>query len=392
MIKVALIEFDYHAEVLRNTLHILDQEEIEVHVFTSQKIWEQVDWKGNNPKLSLQQKEQSFATYLNQQVSSINACQVVLFNTVASNFKKWIDIGIKPTKLLRIHNANAYFNKLSNAFKPKFTPFYLWKDSSHLVRKTIGEREDVFRRKFISGVEHFLFPSEGIRKYATNNYQLSTEQCWTLPFGFWKEAPSYLANTGDKFKVSIIGRVDQRNRDYDLVVESMTSLLPFLEENNLHLELVLLGMAQSSYGRQISKSLGRLTSKYFTPTTFSGFVSQDKFDQHIRETDFFIIPTKIDTRYTIYQEKYGFTKISGSINDVIKYHKPAIINSAYPVDQDMSPVFEKYNSSDHLTAKIQEWMTSKAYEKFDFEKHLDPYRLDSIKATYLNAFRQIIKD
>lgn len=390
-IKIALIEFDYHAEVLRNTLRILQQPNIAVQVFTTEKIWNQVNWQEHQYfDLSLKKEGESLSNFLNTQIGNINSCDIALFNTVASNFKTWCQLDIRAEKLIRIHNANAYFNSLTKAYKPKFSPFYIWKDSSHFVRKTVGELDWFYRKKFISGIDHFIFPSENIRSYAIKVYHIQDDTSWTLPFGFWENKRSYTINDSNHFKICIIGRVDQRNRDYDTIVSAIKEVLPFLVTKDMKLELALLGTATSNYGKRISKELEALKSVHFKPIYFQGFIPQEDFDRHINECDFFIIPTKIKTRYTIYEEQYGYTKISGSINDVIKYHKPALINKDYPVDNDMQSLFLSFSDSKDLANKIMKWITSRNYQNIEFTQVLEKYQLEAIQKKYRSVFERIL--
>lgn len=392
-IKIALIEFDYHAEVLRNTLRILQQPNTTVQVFTTEKIWNQVNWKENKYfDLYLQKEAESLSQFLNAHISNINSCDIALFNTVASNFKTWSQLNIQAVKLIRIHNANAYFNSLTKAYKPKFTPFYIWKDSSHFVRKTVGELDWFYRKKFITGIDHFIFPSESIRKYALENYGLQEHNSWTLPFGYWENEKNYTINESRHFKICIIGRVDQRNRDYDTIVNTIKEFLPALVVNQMRLELVLLGSATSNYGKRISKELDTLSSEHFKPVYFQGFVPQEDFDRHINECDFFVIPTKIKTRYTIYEERYGYTKISGSINDVIKYHKPALIHKDYPIDDDLQPLFLSYSDSQDLARKILEWIKSRSYQNILFPQVLENHQLKAVQRKYRSVFEHILQN
>lgn len=389
--KIALIEFDYHAEVLRNTLYILQQPDLEVEVFTTEKIWKQVNWQGKEFfKTYLQRANQSLGSFLKEQFDTLDNVDLILYNTVASNYRKWSELDLKPLKLLRIHNANTYFSPLRTSFSPKFTPFYIWKDSSHFVRKTIGELDWMYRKKFVAKIDHFIFPSESIKNYVGENYPVGKNMIWSLPFGFWTEEKQYPLNKSNTFKICIIGKVDQRNRDYDSVVKGISGLLPYLESSGNKLELILLGTAASSYGKRISKELHALTSDFFIPTYFDGFVPQNEFDQHIKEADFFIIPTKIETRYTIYTERYGYTKISGSINDVIKYHKPALINQEYPLDSDMRSIFETYATPIDLAKKIKVWISNRSYQKIKFADALISYQLNSIQHQYKDTFNKIL--
>ncbi|CAG5081025.1 hypothetical protein [Parvicella tangerina] len=391
-IKVAIIEFDYHAEVLRNTLHILRQPGIDVTVFTSIKIWEQVNWQEQDYfQLYLKEDEISLNKFLGLHLKTLNQNHIVLFNTIASNYKTWSELKITGATVLRIHNANTYFNPLIKTFKPKLTPFYVWKDSSHFARKTIGEFDWYYRKKLMNQVDHFAFPGSQITSYVTNNFAVPLEKAWTLPFGYWNKPKTYRGNNPDKIKISVIGKVDQRNRDYKVVVDAISNLMPYLRESNKHLELVLLGKANTSYGVRIINGLKEMTSNNFSITYFSGFVPQSEFDQHIAESDFFIIPTRIKTRYTIYEEFYGYTKISGSINDVIKYHKPALINESYPLDRDIKDMFVSYSNSTDLADKIILWIESETYKQIDSIVALSSYRLDQMQKTYRNTLNHILQ-
>lgn len=390
-VKVAIIEFDYHAEVLRNTLHILEHPGIELMVFTSKRIWEQVNWQGEDYfELRVMDPKDSVSKFIKDELVTINLNDIVLFNTIASNYRLWADLKITSTTLLRVHNANAYFSKMFKAFKPKLTPFFIWKDTSHLIRKSVGELDWHYRKKFIDRIDHFAFPSNQITLHVKKQFQLQDNTTWTLPFGFWKETKSYPRNTSDKFKICIIGKVDQRNRDYDTVVSGMKQLIPRLKNSQKKIELILLGAAGTAYGRRITSELDDLICDVFKPVHFDRFVPQEDFDKHTSEADFLIIPTKIDTRYTIYSEKYGYTKISGSVNDVIKYHKPALIFNEYPVDDDMNEIFVSYEDASDLSDKIMEWLNTRGFEHIDFTKALASYQLKEVQKTYRSTFEQII--
>ncbi len=390
-ISVALIEFDYHAEVLRNSLHILSQPALIVHVFTSEKIWRQVNWQDENYfELSLQKKDESMQAFLNHHLHEINACDLALLNTVASHFKKWSDLKLTVPMLLRIHNSNTFFNSITQTYRPKWTPFYLWKDGSHLIRKTIGEMDWYYRKKFTDRVDHHIFPSHQIAKHAVNSFNLEKDKVWTLPFGFWKNSKNYTRNTSEHFKVCIIGKVDQRNRDYKTVLDAIELILPFLHKSKKSLELILLGKANSNYAKRMVGKFKKLSSSSFSLTSYPDFVPQQEFDEQVSTCDFFIIPTKIETRYTIYTEHYGYTKISGSINDVIKHHKPALITKKYPVDDEMKALFGGYSDSKELAQLLQDWMTSKDFDKIDFSQTLANYNLTAVQQQYLGVFKKIL--
>ncbi len=238
-IKVALIEFDYHAEVLRNTLHILNQNAIEVVVYTSEKIWNDVNWK-ESPffELHIWKKRVAFSEYLTAEIDSINKNDLVLFNTVASNYKAWAQANISAYKLLRIHNSNTYLNTNNFKFDFKLSLFHMWKDTSHIIRKSIGELDWYYRNQFMKKLDGYVFPNEFTKEYAIDNYGVSDSSSWSLPFGYIDKVRSTSEKT-NSVKIGVIGKVDQRYRDYQCVIDSIKQIVPQLKSQNKKIELVL---------------------------------------------------------------------------------------------------------------------------------------------------------
>ena len=116
--KIAIFEFDYHEEVLRNFCHIADQDSFEIMIFTRERLWNNVniDIKDLMSSFSVFQlkKGESISSFFDKHISKINTADVVLFNTLASDFKFFSGLSIKPPVILRIHNTNAYFQKFGS--------------------------------------------------------------------------------------------------------------------------------------------------------------------------------------------------------------------------------------------------------------------------------------
>lgn len=386
--KVSIVELDYHAEVMRNTLSILKGRDFQLKVFSNAAIWKKVAW-AEEVELHLLEPTQSADQFIEAKASLINDSDLILINTVASNFKAWSQFRFKAPVLLRIHNANANFNRLPKNYQMIWQPFFLWKDLSHFLRKILGEGEARYQKLFFSRIDHFAFPNADMRQYALNHYPLKAENCWSLPFSFWEELNPPKKPEAQKVQISIIGKIDRRNRDYEKVLKAFAIIVPQLTALNLQLELCLLGKAQGRYAKQILKAFKSLESAHFKLKAFRNFIPQEEFEAKIQNTDFLIIPTRIETRFTIYKEYYGSTKISGSVNDVIRYHRFALIEGSYPVPESIKEAFSAYSDPTDLAHQVLMQLQERGYTRKDFARILADYKIENIRKHYYSVFNAI---
>ncbi|HSH51312.1 MAG TPA: hypothetical protein VK982_06280, partial [Bacteroidales bacterium] len=63
-------------------------------------------------------------------------------------------------------------------------------------------------------------------------------------------------------------------------------------------------------------------------------------------------------------ELNGYTKISGNVNDIILYKKPAIISSAYPLDNLLKTVTKGYKNKEDFSRILLQWVNQKEYQKY----------------------------
>jgi len=391
-IKISIIEFDYHAEVLRDFCRITENTDFLVRIFTTEKIWSAV---GNyqeklpaNFQLFQKTKGKSLSRFIYCNYKELNSSDVIIFNTIASNFRLFSRLKLDPVLVVRIHNANAYFNKLLKTYKPIFTPFFVCKDLSHFLRKTIGELDWYYRKKFLHKVHYFAFPSKLILQHAIDTFHIQKTKAVYLPLSYTStemKKTKTLENTNTT--VIVTGRVDRRVRDYMILYKSFKLAL---SKNNKPIRLVLLGKSNSVYGKKIVKLFKALESDKFSFISFPNYIEQDLFKNYIDNSDFLILPIKIDARYTIYNEKYGYTKMSGSINDLIKYQKPGLINAEYPLDDDLKFITEPYKDEKELADKIIAWSESEKYKSINFKDALKNYQLSKIQAYFKKTIKSML--
>lgn len=390
--KLSVIEFDYHAEVLRNTLKILDGVKVDVRVYSRRKIWEQANWQGKDlvPKTYLLEENESLSPFIRQHLSALNDSDLLLFNTLASNFKFWNSLELKAPRLLRIHNAHANFKSLREGYKPIFTPFFLWKDFSHFVRKIFREGEHHHQKGFVAKTDFYAFPDELIRNYAVQELQVRDHQAFSLPFSFWEEEDLKHLPKGTDIQISIIGKIDPRNRDYEMVLSAIRQVLPQLSKSDQHLKLCCLGKAKGAYAKKMVKAFSELENKNFGFRYFKDFIPQEKFEAEVAASQYLLIPTKAKTRFTIYEEHYGFSKISGNINDLIRYHRMALIQADYPLKRAFDPLFIKYHTSGDLADQLLA-LSKKPLPKPNFKELLADYNRQAMQKHYMDTFNRLIE-
>ena len=352
--KLAVIEIDYHAEVLRNLCEGLSGSGVETTVFCTTSIAKAVGPPAQFPDIRWEtpSEQESVPAFITRNLEQINTCDAIFFNTLATHFQFFAQIDFKPPVILRLHNASTYLQN-HPPYKPIFTPFFLFKDASHFVRKVLGENEPRWRKAFVQTVNYFCFPDSAlehsVRKAGWMEGRTSLDP---LPFtlhasGFEKEPEPSQRN------ITIIGSLDPRRRNYGAVLDAFGLLIPELQQS---CTLTLLGRPRGAYGNRLLRDFEALQRPGFTVKSYRAFVPQEEFERVIRQTDFLIIPALERTRYTIYTEYYGKTKISGNIYDMIRYGKPAIIPKHYALDPDVNKMTARYAKSSDLARLIINWI------------------------------------
>jgi hypothetical protein len=390
--KIGIVEFDYHPEVLRNIVLLLQESEHKVTIFTTEKIWNNVGLYDSNDdlpshfKLYAKSEKEAYKSYIVKHLENINTNNILIFNTIASNFKIFNSLKLKPTIVVTVHNSNTFFNKGFN-YTPILSPFYLWKDFSHIIRKSIIEIDWYHRNQFLKKVNYFTFPNTPISEYAIANNFVSKDKIILppLPMTFYKGRES-LKEAIDVVKITVIGTIDKRRRDYDLLFKAFEKITT---QSNTSIELTLLGKSASKYSKRIINKFDKLSSNTFKLTTFDSFVEQDLFNKVIDTTDFLIVPLKLETRYTIYNETYGKTKVSGNENDMIKWGIPSIFPKNYSISERILKMCAFYDSSTDLANIVIEWVNNKKFAQIKPDEYLNEFNLNRSRAEFNSTIHSL---
>ena len=381
--KLALLEFDYHAEVLRNTCLALADAPISVHVFTTENIWRTVGLH-----------QHAFANitvdccargdvipFLEAALPGINACDAILFNTAAARFSTLRRLAFQKPVLVRVHNSHAFFGSLRDYKRPR-SAFLLWKDFSHLVRKLIGERDHHHMKSFVRGVDGYVFPTERMRSHAIESYGLDPTRCFYVPMVSLKPVPPEptIVPVDDQIELSVIGRIDPRNRDYDQLIRATARVPSLAQARGRRVVLNLLGSANTRFGRHVVRTVSSFESDYFHVKAFSDFVPQDVFSTTVSRSHGLILPIRHQTRYTIYPEYYGDTKISGAIHDLITYQKPALVDDRVAFGPPFDALIRPYHGAQGLAEHMVDFIPP----TFDPSQLAEHFSQAAVVAAYQN--------
>jgi len=382
--EITIIELDYHAEVLRNLILILQETEIKFNIITRRKIWEKVNLKNDYPIFFIESY-----TNLNHLITKksdiIKNVDIIFFNTIASNFRYFYQLQTNAKIIVRVHNSYTFFSP-----KYHFTPtfFQLWKDTSHLVRKELFELDWLFKKRFLNTVDFFSFPNQIFSQFAIHQDLIVPQKVLLpcLPLTFFNPIPKQNNNS---IRISIIGTIDQRRRNYKMLLSSLYHL-----DNQIDFPIIitLLGEGKGVMGKIILNKFKKQNLKNIKVETFNDFVPNDKFESILSETILLLSPIHQKTKFNIYTEEYGRTKISGSINDMIKYGIPILIPDFYPTSTELNQIVFKYHETPNLLAtKIKESIISIQQKDLNFNEILKNYSKNKISSDFLKSITKIVK-
>lgn len=389
--RIILIEFDYHPEVLRGTIEIFQNLPYDIDVYVLERIWGKIelDTISKNVKLYIASDKKDSRRLIKENIDSINEANLIIFNTLASQFAFFTKLNLLPPVVLRIHNSNAYLDPWNN-LDFGISSFYLKKDLCYLLGRGLGRMELYWRSKFVrEKVTYFCFPNNIIEKYAIGKGYVEKKQVVPpFPFVFSKNTKGHKKTLNECMEITIVGAIDKRRRDYEIVFNAFNKILPFTD---IKIKLNLLGKPIGAYGKGILKKFSLIEDDYFRLNYYNQFVPDSEFDDVMVRTDFLIIPIVFKGRYRIFKEIYGKTKISGNINDMILFHKPALLPDYYEVEKPVLSYIETYNSTDNLAEKLKSWIKEKQFMNFNMNVLYNIYQLDRVSEEFACTFKEILE-
>lgn len=348
--KLAVMELECHAEVLRNTVLLLRHlPKLEVTIYSTIEIWEETALDFHeypSIRVVLKPANQSVQLFLEEKREEINGHFWLLFNTIQENFGLIDQLKLEISIWVRVHNSNFYFAEQKHR-----VPDYSRGGLTLSLKKWI-RRENKHKQRFLEQVERFLFPNQAMSDFAMQEYQLDAEriQLPPLPLVHYKEN-SEMAENRDSFRIVVVGTLDPVRRDYEFLQLVLQKWLVLVSKP---VELILLGAGEGKNAEKIKADLHAVASDKLKIRTYPKLVNQLEFDEQIQRADVLFSPLKLNTSFHVSPERYGQTKVSGGVNDGIAAGKKIILPAAYGMESDLKDFLLPYTNVDDCVEILQQ--------------------------------------
>ncbi len=385
--KIAFVELFFHHEVLLNLCRLLARSNYEVSVFTTRAISKSIgdNYEREANQWFFKKEEESAPAFLERQKGSLDECDIIVFNTLAAHFKFFATFQLKAKTILIIHNAHTFLQPSKHRrLPPKIGD---WPKAVLMMAKKVGlDSEYYYREKVLEQINYLSFPSEEVEKsMRAIGYLKDYQTCAPLPFTYFEGKTK--KETSPKIRITITGTIDKLSKDYELVFEAFSKIKDKLKHP---IELCLLGLPKGVYGKKVVQLFQQLKGPQLEVITFDKEVPQKKYEAILQQTDFVIVPLRKVSIYSIYEEHYGKSKVSGGINDMIRFGLPGLVVQHYPLNENLQQITATYENETELASKLLVWINEQLYEKLEIEKALEVYTLKETRKSLIETLDQIM--
>jgi hypothetical protein len=365
---LAIIELYQHDEVLRHYCDLLSDSGYNIKVFCSKVVYESLEeyTEGGRFEWYVNDEEASIPDFISENEGMIKEADLVFITTALSDFKAFYELSTKNKTLLLVHNARSFLAPNQNlAFREPILDRLRW-------LKLYFQGAHFYKKKMLESLTGVAFPTETILKYVKETFDLPAHlKLMSLPFAYakkWEKLPA------DKITITIPCTVSSELRDYQSVAAAFQKIKNDLPNK---IQVVLLGKPKGD-GNKIIKSFKDLECDKLEVLSFKHFIAAPEYEKWLMVTDFLILPLKVYGRNHIYQELLGYSKISGGINDMIRFGIPALIPTHYSLDTTLKEISGRYLENE-LEVKIGKWISETPFLKLRNNKKGLLEKYDRIK-------------
>lgn len=263
---------------------------------------------------------------------------LVILNSIDSKLLILFGILIiaKPGRILvNLHDVNNFFRV----------------NPSLNVRTNI---RSISKKLLMLLTDGYIVNAESMKAYIIKNYLTKKPVYWLQPVYYKPESPAQVPVTN---AIVVPGSIDQRRRDYDLVLQVIQEMLKY----KLPIKWILAGKPMEDYGVEIIEKARGLNRQGADISFYKEVIPENEFQQIIAVSSWILSPLVSST--TIHDnivEVYGESKGSGNVYDAIRHAKPLIIPSAVTVPKEIVSSCIKYESKDNLVEQLLKILTDDA--------------------------------
>lgn len=302
---------------------------------------------------------------------------VIHINTISKYYKEFAAVNWKTKVVLTVHNIDTYFdnplNKQVDLLKYRLsklsiqklkTSFYL--PIKYFFKEIIRQKQrDLIIKNLKAKGDKFLIYSDAQKTYLQKFIDAS--KIIVFPFCIHQPHKDSSENN-QKIRICIPGSVDNERRDYINFFEVLKQNISYLKDK---IAIDLLGYIPKTnqFLVPIIKQLESLGIQLFYQTSF---LKADEYEQRLNTCDIILGNLKVNLNN---QSKYGETKETGVVFNMIKAAKPGIFPIGYSTpshlksiclnyEEDVFPVLKNLIDTPSLVKDLKEKakLVVKAYE------------------------------
>jgi len=381
--NIAIVELESHNEVLRAYLLVLMEMDYTVLCMTTPFNQDQLVDLRNDEKIDfiLKEKTDSYENFFAKNHERLSVCDTAIVTTVPLRDSFFQTYRFPCKSIFVVHKYHSYFNP-SNHVK-----ILGLKDVGRMVKGKLASYSNMYLQA-ISNFSAIVMPSDGSYDYAKQcNDHSPNKLLGALDFAI-NELKSKKQNN-KTLQVVIPGTIGMKSRDYKPFIEAIKTIKNKVPNP---IEFHLLGRPMGSYGEQVIADCKKIESTQIQFSIYQEFILQSKFDEIMLKADFLILPIAEYMKFDIYQEKNGYSCVSGNINDMLKYGLPSILPSYYPLDKNLEQIVSRYHNSEELGEILLDWIKNKEYDKIkeQTEAILKPFRPKAMSSKFGRVLEQLV--
>ena len=272
-------------------------------------------------------------------------------NTLSRYYKAFAGIEWNAAVYFSIHNVELWYdNGLANRFGIYwyrirwYTIKKAWKgifESSVLFGKEMVRQQwrDQFIRSLSKTDFRIVVYSESQRRYLEQ--YVSPEKVIVFTFAIYEGIADH-SRSNTKVRVCIPGTVSSYRRDYNSFFTVLKSNSALLKDK---IVVDLLGFIPQDE-QSIIVQIEELIDQGFEVLYYPAFIQANDYDALLSKAD--IILGNIRTQLNPYQ-KYGYTKETGTLYNMIRAAKPGIMPASYPLEPGFDESCIVFHAYDELT-------------------------------------------
>lgn len=348
---IGIVELYQHNEVLAHYCQLLLHSDYQIYVFCNEKLFHQLPKEIQNSRIiwHLNPDEIKRSDFIFAHEQDIKQCTCTIVSTVFSDFKAYKSINLWSKSIYVLHSAYTWMEPLKHIH---LRSGHLITDFLRLVKFILGGHGSA-RQSLIEGAYKIALPNDMILNHVKVNCDPKHQnKLISLPFGAYYNIENHLkkTDTEDSFKLVIPGTVSREVRDYEMVVQALNKLKSL---DHPRIKIVLLGNSENRYAQSIINQLRAIENEHLSFEYFQGFIEQELYDNTLEQADYLLLPLKKYTQFYVFRERTCLSKLSGSINDMIRFGKHTIASNYVRIDEQIDATFLSFTNASELAEILQ---------------------------------------